>query len=181
MNNLSKVTKERLQKIASWRETYGNGHNVMIPAEEAELIVSELMTLREAAERPVAIVEHSGYITAAQMVGDEPRRKAVKELYEGALVVGQSLFTAPPQPDEITPDAQAAGKAALLKLLEEPQRIQLSGYSEATLDAVNSPVIPDGWALVPIKPTDEMRDAWFFMEDFDSEWSAMLAAASKPE
>ena len=32
----SKLTRERLGKIKSWRETYGAGSNVMLPAEEAE-------------------------------------------------------------------------------------------------------------------------------------------------
>ncbi|HCI6194144.1 TPA: DUF550 domain-containing protein [Klebsiella quasipneumoniae subsp. similipneumoniae] len=32
----STITRERLAKIKSWRETYGTGSNVMLPAEEAE-------------------------------------------------------------------------------------------------------------------------------------------------
>lgn len=46
-----------------------------------------------AAAEPVAVVELSDYVTAAQLSGDKPRKKAVKELYEGALVVGQNLYT----------------------------------------------------------------------------------------
>ncbi|MGX4834137.1 hypothetical protein ACUYGF_06870 [Klebsiella pneumoniae] len=32
----STITRERLEKIKSWRDTYGAGSNVMLPAEEAE-------------------------------------------------------------------------------------------------------------------------------------------------
>ncbi len=32
----NQLTRERLEKIKSWRETYGAGSNVMLPAEEAE-------------------------------------------------------------------------------------------------------------------------------------------------
>ncbi|HBX0977506.1 TPA: hypothetical protein MGL38_12670 [Klebsiella pneumoniae] len=32
----STITRKRLAKIKSWRETYGAGSNVMLPAEEAE-------------------------------------------------------------------------------------------------------------------------------------------------
>lgn len=32
----STITRERLEKIKSWRETYGAGSNVTLPAEEAE-------------------------------------------------------------------------------------------------------------------------------------------------
>lgn len=34
----STITRERLEKIKSWRETYGTGSNVMLPAEEAEAL-----------------------------------------------------------------------------------------------------------------------------------------------
>ncbi|HHQ3127685.1 TPA: DUF551 domain-containing protein [Klebsiella pneumoniae] len=51
----SKLTRERLEKIKSWRETYGTGSNVMLPAEEAE----ELACLALAAmdSEPVAYID----------------------------------------------------------------------------------------------------------------------------
>ncbi|ENY0521753.1 hypothetical protein [Salmonella enterica] len=57
----------------------------------------------------------------------------------------------------------------------------------------NSPVIPDGYALVPVEPTDEMIAAAMNCEDvlfnsdesfcvqFGNIYEAMLAAAPKPE
>lgn len=33
---MSTITRERLLKIQQWRETYGPGSNVVLPAEEAE-------------------------------------------------------------------------------------------------------------------------------------------------
>ncbi|WP_459176931.1 hypothetical protein [Ewingella americana] len=47
---------------------------------------------------PVAAVELNDNLTVAEIRGDIPRRKAVRELYEGALVVGQELFTAQQKP-----------------------------------------------------------------------------------
>ena len=41
------IQKERLEKIASWRETYGAGHNVMLPAEEAEALARFALAARE--------------------------------------------------------------------------------------------------------------------------------------
>lgn len=90
---MNKVTNERLKKIASWREQYGNGHNVVIPSDEAEAMASELLALREAGKEPVAVVDLSDYI-----VFGEERKKAVRELYEGAFVVGQYLYAAPQLP-----------------------------------------------------------------------------------
>ncbi|UTC25990.1 hypothetical protein [Phage vB_KsaM-C1] len=46
------IPKERLEKIASWRETYGAGHNVMLPAEEAEALARFALAAHE--QEPVA-------------------------------------------------------------------------------------------------------------------------------
>lgn len=53
----STITRERLEKIKSWRETYGAGSNVMLPAEEAE----ELACLALAAmdSEPVAVIDQA--------------------------------------------------------------------------------------------------------------------------
>ncbi|EPY4950802.1 TPA: hypothetical protein ACN68R_000880 [Klebsiella pneumoniae] len=50
----SKLTRERLEKIKSWRETYGAGSNVMLPAEEAEALA--LIALAAMDSEPVAEV-----------------------------------------------------------------------------------------------------------------------------
>ena len=47
---------------------------------------------------PVAVVELNDNLTVAEIRGDIPRRKAVRELYEGALVLGQELFAVPQKP-----------------------------------------------------------------------------------
>ncbi|HCT3244675.1 TPA: hypothetical protein OTS68_001070 [Enterobacter hormaechei] len=60
-------------------------------------VVKELarIALASLEAEPVAIVEPSDYVTAAQLVGEEPRSKAVRPLFEGALSIGQQLYTAP--------------------------------------------------------------------------------------
>ncbi|MDA5480836.1 polyphosphate kinase [Yersinia intermedia] len=71
-------------------------------AENTELLMLliELRSLREqrvalkGEQVPVAVVELNDNLTVAEIRGDIPRRKAVRELYEGALVIGQELFTA---------------------------------------------------------------------------------------
>ncbi|MDU5033894.1 MAG: DUF551 domain-containing protein [Klebsiella pneumoniae] len=50
------------------------------------------MALAAMDSEPVAIVEPSDYVTAAQLVGEESLRKAVRELYEGALRIGDKLY-----------------------------------------------------------------------------------------
>ncbi len=55
---------------------------------------------------PVAIVELNDNLTVAEIRGDIPRRKAVRELCEGALVIGQELFAAAPRPSGFTVDGE---------------------------------------------------------------------------
>lgn len=50
----NQLTRERLEKIKSWRETYGTGSNVMLPAEEAEELAC--MALAAMDSEPVADV-----------------------------------------------------------------------------------------------------------------------------
>ncbi|WP_368821906.1 hypothetical protein [Klebsiella variicola] len=50
----STITRERLEKIKSWRDTYGAGSNVMLPAEEAEELAR--MALAAMDSEPVAEV-----------------------------------------------------------------------------------------------------------------------------
>ncbi|HBZ0852725.1 TPA: hypothetical protein MJC53_12040 [Klebsiella pneumoniae] len=58
----STITRERLEKIKSWRETYGTGSNVMLPAEEAEELAR--MALAAMDGEPVAVTDERnlGYI-----------------------------------------------------------------------------------------------------------------------
>lgn len=52
----STITRERLAKIKSWRETYGAGSNVMLPAEEAEELARIALAAMES--EPVAWTWH---------------------------------------------------------------------------------------------------------------------------
>lgn len=77
--------------------------------------------------------------------------------------------------------------------LSQPVDPQISEYEKIMQRAGNSPVIPDGYALVPVEPTDEMIAAAMNCEDvlfnsdesfcvqFGNIYEAMLAAAPKQE
>ncbi|EAN9058194.1 hypothetical protein EQW65_19120 [Salmonella enterica] len=77
--------------------------------------------------------------------------------------------------------------------LSQPVDPQIAEYEKIMLQAGNSPVIPDGYALVPVEPTDEMIEAAMNCEDvlfnsdesfcvqFGNIYKAMLAAAPQPE
>lgn len=95
------IARERLEKIKSWSETYGARSNVMLSAEEAEELARIALAAMDS--EPVAIVEPSDYVTAAQLVGEGPARKAVHELYEGALRIGDKLYRHAQPASELKP------------------------------------------------------------------------------
>lgn len=77
--------------------------------------------------------------------------------------------------------------------LSQPVDPQISEYEKIMLQSGNFPVIPDGYALVPVEPTDEMIAAAMNCEDvlfnsdesfcvqFGNIYEAMLAATPQPE
>ncbi|EDY0705114.1 DUF550 domain-containing protein [Salmonella enterica subsp. enterica] len=95
--------------------------------------------------------------------------------------------------------AWTESRAALLQSkyrdLSQPVDPQISEYEQIMLQAGNSPVIPDGYTLVPVEPTDEMivaamdsddvtynesDDTVFYVHHCEI-YKAMLAAAPQPE
>ncbi|EAA7933089.1 hypothetical protein ID86_27440 [Salmonella enterica subsp. enterica] len=79
--------------------------------------------------------------------------------------------------------------------LSQPVDPQIAEYEKIMLQAGNSPVIPDGYALVPVEPTDEMiaaamecddvvfdsKDPTAFCVQFREIYCAMVDTAPKPE
>lgn len=138
---MSTITRERLLKIQQWRETYGAGSNVMLPAEEAEELARIALASLEA--------EPIGYM---------------------------NRFT-----------------GRVFSLDEQPGADTDTAVYEPVYAAPPAPVVPDGYALVPVEPTDEMIAAAMNCEDvlfnsdesfcvqFGNIYEAMLAAAPKPQ
>lgn len=91
----SKLTRERLSDILE----FGSGRLIK-PISDEEIELMARMALAAMDSEPVAVVEPSDYVTAAQLVGEGPARKAVHELYEGALRIGDKLYRhAQPAPE----------------------------------------------------------------------------------
>ncbi|HFK7184700.1 TPA: hypothetical protein ACG0BA_000292 [Serratia odorifera] len=150
------LTTERLHEIVERRSP-------SLRWGEAEQIAAELLAYREAV--PVAIVEPSDYVTAAQLVGEGPARKSVHELYEGALVIGQHLYTAPPAP--AVPDAITSANAPeVFEMAAIVERLGLrgaygayaAGYNACRAAILAQPVssgykLPDGFCIMPLTLT----------------------------
>lgn len=54
---MTTITKERLLKIQQWRETYGPGSNVVLPAEEAEELARIALASLDANKQELKIAE----------------------------------------------------------------------------------------------------------------------------
>ncbi|EES6076194.1 DUF551 domain-containing protein [Escherichia coli] len=151
------ITKERLLTIQHWRETYGPGSNVVLPAEEAEELARIALASLEA--EPVAkIIAH--YPLGVD-VGKQKFVQAIRELPD----FGGYLFAAPPAP--IVPEemywqdapvegsskaaAYATGwndcREAMLQSgnFRENKDSSTNNFREISETSTNYPVTLDGW------------------------------------
>lgn len=114
------ITKGRLLTIKQWRETYGPGSNVVLPAEEAEELARIALLSMEA--EPVAkIIAH--YPLGVD-VGKQKFVQAIGELPD----FGGYLFAAPPAPvvpEEATPEnvEMLSGYVSTYKLTDSERDI----------------------------------------------------------
>ncbi len=149
---MTTITKERLLTIKQWRETYGPGSNVVLPAEEAEELARIALASLEA--EPVVYmwdserkdIDAHGYYRAEHLVFAE---SSVKQW--GGRVV--PLYTAPPVPvvpgeiaDDLMEklpksDAWANGFRGGWNSCRAVM-LQSGNFREIAETSTNSPVIP---------------------------------------
>ncbi|YBF68983.1 hypothetical protein ACCQ67_19015 [Klebsiella pneumoniae] len=198
----SKLARERLEKIKSWRETYGAGINVMLPAEEAEELACIALAAMDS--EPVA-----------EVLSNRPGNDT--STIDVALPVGAQLYLHAQQPvvpavsDDIgeirvgrLPTMNQDDYPGLgdwwvqLRIGEDSDEVLARVYGAtpqeannraealacraAMLHGGNSPVIPDGYVMVPKEPTKEMINAgWLYYmgtknPSSKGTYKAMLAA-----
>ncbi|HDU1553612.1 Uncharacterised protein [Klebsiella pneumoniae] len=109
----NQLTKEWLQQTIAELESVRDEIPFGIDTNSELELAAFKMALAAMDGEPVAVVEPSDYVTAAQLVGEGPVRKAVHELYEGALRIGDKLYR----------HAQPAPELAAIV-----ERLNLSGY-----------------------------------------------------
>lgn len=83
MTDITKLARERLEKIKSWRGTYGAGSNVMLPAEEAEALARIAL---DAMDRDQVRNEHAEWsqVTFGNVGPVGPLKHLSKEALEAA-------------------------------------------------------------------------------------------------
>lgn len=173
---MTTITKERLLTIKQWRETYGPGSNVVLPAEEAEELARIALASLEA--KPIGAF----HIAEQQVDGTSDYLKDGEWPIDNGII---EVYAAPPvpvvpaalpenddedghdidylEPSEVYALGRTAGwnacRAAMLQgKSEQPQNAQQN--IPENIPGGNSPVIPDGWVMVPKEPTQAMIKAW---------------------
>ncbi|MCX9331958.1 hypothetical protein [Escherichia coli] len=173
---MTTMTKERLLTIKQWRETYGPGSNVVLPAEEAEELARIALASLEA--KPIGAF----HIAEQQVDGTSDYLKDGEWPIDNGII---EVYSAPPvpvvpaalpenddedghdidylKPSEVYALGRTAGwnacRAAMLQgKSEQPQNAQQN--IPENIPGGNSPVTPDGWVMVPKEPTQAMIKAW---------------------
>lgn len=138
----SKLTRERLEKIKSWRETYGAGSNVMLPAEEAEELACIALAAMDS--EPVAWTDEQelrdvdrggcGYLFTVNPVTPHADERRIILLYRHAqpapvVPVTDAMayafhhaLTDSPLGDDDVEDIKAGLRAALVNVFNTQQR-----------------------------------------------------------
>lgn len=96
------ITRGRLEKIKSWRETYGAGSNVMLPAEEAEKLALIALAAMdsEPVRNPVLGYADSYRDMAKQGVESVPIWSVITDLERNIAPLYRHAQPAPVVPEE---------------------------------------------------------------------------------
>lgn len=152
----STITRERLVKIKSWREIYGAGSNVMLPAEEAEALA--LIALAAMESEPVAEVlsnrpgNDTSTIDRALPVGTQLYRHAQQPVVPEEWTIADAVKFCKEtgrQDAGSAMDAWNACRAAMLQtksltsINPAPDLVSLQKKAESIIG--NYPGIPDCW------------------------------------
>lgn len=159
---MTTITKDRLLTIQHWRETYGSGSNVVLPAEEAEELARIALASLEA--KPIGAF----HIAEQQVDGTSDYLKDGEWPIDNGII---EVYAAPPvpvvpaalpenddedghdidylEPSEVYALGRTAGwnacRASMLQgKSEQPQNAQQN--IPENIPGGNSPVTPDGYA-----------------------------------
>ena len=147
---MTTITKERLLTIKQWRETYGHGSNVVLPAEEAEELA--LIALASLEAEPLVPVMYKG-MKLLTKEGLELIRDGIAEATGlEAMCMADALLSGAPAP--VVPDERAAFNSwnndenLPIAGVGAKNAAWLAWQARAELGhslVVNSPGTPAGW------------------------------------
>ncbi len=127
------ITKERLLTIKQWRETYGHGSNVVLPAEEAEELARIALASLEA--KPIGAF----HIAEQQVDGTSDYIKDGEWPIDNGII---EVYAAPPVPvvpeEKPMPNALSMLEREITQLIGDAQEATVTGYE----------LIAEAWRLM---------------------------------
>lgn len=185
----SKLARERLEKIKSWRETYGAGSNVMLPAEEAEELACIALAAMgsESGCLPLDYLQgHKDGLEFASQLAEANHPETGDWLYDDPIELAKAIRKGPDMPP-----AQPAADS-------EPDRNPVLAYADSYRDMAKQGVesVPI-WSVitdlerniaplyrhaqpvtvVPDKMTAIVKDEAEYVEGWNACRATILAAA----
>lgn len=166
------ITKERLLTIKQWRETYGPGSNVVLPAEEAEELARIALASLEAEPIGFRCRRNDNLGDWSYVYHREP------DDFERKHLVIEGIYAAPPAP--VVPEemywqdapvegsskaaAYAAGwndcREAMLQSgnFRENKDSSTNNFRKIPEASTSSPVTPDGWISCSERMPDDRQE-----------------------
>lgn len=130
---MTTITKERLLTIKQWRETYGPGSNVVLPAEEAEELARIALASLEA--KPIGAF----HIAEQQVDGTSDYIKDGEWPIDNGII---EIYAAPPVPvvpeEKPMPNALSMLEREITQLIGDAQEATVTGYE----------LIAEAWRLM---------------------------------
>ncbi|MBL7426098.1 DUF551 domain-containing protein [Escherichia coli] len=163
---MTTITKERLLTIKQWRETYGPGSNVVLPAEEAEELARIALAAMEVEPIGFRCRRNDNLGDWSYVYHREP------DDFERKHLVIEGIYAAPPAP--VVPE-------------EKPMPNPLSMYA---VDAVAAIAEVRGWnacraamlhSAEPASNHEELPLDYLQGQKDGLEWAAQLAEANHPQ
>ncbi|HBV2628505.1 Eaa1 [Klebsiella pneumoniae] len=155
----STITIERLEKIKSWRETYGAGSNVMLPAEEAEALA--LIALAAMDSEPVALKPELAKVIYHFRDWNEG---FPVERFKADYVISWMLANYPPaQPAPLVPDGYVMVPKEMTDEIGEAIAMQANccgGIALDIYDAMIAAAPHDTPALNSLQSVDSVTGGW---------------------
>ncbi|ELM0273662.1 DUF551 domain-containing protein [Escherichia coli] len=156
---MTTITKERLLTIKQWRETYGPGSNVVLPAEEAEELARIALASLEALSDERAAYELFMEKRFGEYVDRRRAKNGDSEYMAWDMALGWIIW---------------CHRAAMLQAgnFRENKDSSTNNFRETSETSTNSPVTPDSWISCSERMPEEMgeRQCYVLAADFKNNY-----------
>ncbi|HDX5008076.1 TPA: DUF551 domain-containing protein [Escherichia coli] len=169
---MTTITKERLLTIKQWRETYGPGSNVVLPAEEAEELARIALASLEAEPIGFRCRRNDNLGDWSYVYHREP------DDFERKHLVIEGIYAAPPAPvvpEEATPEnvEMLSGYVSTYKLTDSERDIAAEIWNACRTAMLHSAEPASNHEELPLDYLQGQKDGL--------EWAAQLAEANHPQ